>query len=307
MARAERARRRRLVAVAILAGLLTLLVGAVVLASSGSGGSHAPGSAAATATNRSSTTASTSTSKKDPHTPILTASQRRVVREDRAVQATLERMPYVLHAAGHKKQIALTFDDGPGPYTPKVIDALKSAKAPATFFTVGFMIGIFHPTLTREIRDGFVIGDHTESHKSLPSLNKAGQTDQIVTQTQWLSKYKAPKPNLFRPPYGAVDKTALKILRRHHLLTVMWSVDTEDYKQPGTPTIVHNALSGATPGGIILMHDAGGVRTQTIAAIPQIVKGLRARGYTLVTVPRLLADDPPIHPQTLPKAFGNVG
>ena len=81
---------------------------------------------------------------------------------------------------------------------------------------------------------------------------------------------------------------------------VLWTVDTNDYLRPGVSVIAHNALSGARPGAIILMHDAGGDRTQTIAALPMIVRGLRQRGYKLVTVPQLILDDPPQHTQSLP-------
>ena len=79
---------------------------------------------------------------------------------------------------------------------------------------------------------------------------------------------------------------------------VLWSVDTDDYLQPGVPVIVERALAGAHPGAIILMHDAGGERAQTIAALPTIIHDLRARGFDLVTVPQLLKDDPP--PSGLP-------
>jgi peptidoglycan/xylan/chitin deacetylase (PgdA/CDA1 family) len=92
----------------------------------------------------------------------------------------------------------------------------------------------------------------------------------------------------------------MRELRALHLLMVLWSADTGDFAQPGVPVIVERALAGVHPGAIILMHDAGGVRTQTIAALPAIIRGIRARGYRLVTVPQLLLDDPPPAGQTLP-------
>ncbi|HYM55377.1 MAG TPA: hypothetical protein VES97_08445, partial [Solirubrobacteraceae bacterium] len=109
-----------------------------------------------------------------------------------------------------------------------------------------------------------------------------------------------PRPVLFRPPYGSFDRTTLRQLHSLHLLMVFWSVDTGDYQQPGVAVIVERALAGAHAGAIILMHDAGGVRTQTIAALPSIIRGLRARGFRLVTVPQLLLDDPPPAGQPLP-------
>jgi len=95
----------------------------------------------------------------------------------------------------------------------------------------------------------------------------------------------------------------MRELRSLHLLMVLWSVDSEDYLQPGVATIVQRALAGAHPGAIVLMHDAGGTRTQTIEALPIIIRELRARGFHLVTVPQLLQDDPPPAGQPLPSSL----
>ena len=84
---------------------------------------------------------------------------------------------------------------------------------------------------------------------------------------------------------------------------VLWSVDTSDYLQPGVAAIVHRVLAGAHPGAIFLLHDGGGIRTETIAALPDIIRGLRIRGYRPVTVPRLLLDDPPPGGQPLPPSL----
>jgi len=84
----------------------------------------------------------------------------------------------------------------------------------------------------------------------------------------------------------------LALLHRYHMLMVLWTVDTDDYLRPGVAVIVHTVLSKARPGAIILLHDAGGDRSQTVAALPKIIAGLRARGYRLVTVPQLLLDNP---------------
>ena len=108
---------------------------------------------------------------------------------------------------------------------------------------------------------------------------------------------------LFRPPYGSFNATTMRELHAMHLLMVLWSVDTEDYQQPGVSVIVQRALAGAHPGAIILMHDAGGTRTQTIAALPIIIRDLRAGGFRLVTVPELLRDDPPPPGQPLPSSL----
>jgi peptidoglycan/xylan/chitin deacetylase (PgdA/CDA1 family) len=145
----------------------------------------------------------------------------------------------------------------------------------------------------REIEDGDVIGDHTEDHAALAQLSARDQHEQIFEQIARVELIGAPRPVLFRPPYGSYDAATWRELRALKLLMVLWSVDTGDYAQPGTQAIVQRALEGAHPGAIILMHDAGGTRSETIAALPAIIDGLRRRGYQLVTVPRLVADDPP--------------
>ncbi|MBV9309945.1 MAG: polysaccharide deacetylase family protein [Solirubrobacterales bacterium] len=220
-----------------------------------------------------------------------------------AIDRLLARQPFISSGGGERREIALTFDDGPGPYTPRLLDQLAKLHAPATFFEIGSMIHYFHPSLTREEAMGAVIGDHTELHPMMAELSPVAQEAQIVTQTKQLARYGAPFPRLYRPPYGSFNRATLSILKRFHMLMVLWSTDTEDYRQPGVAVIVRRALAGARPGAILLMHDAGGTRTQTIAALPLIVSALRKRGYRLVTVPQLIRDDPPRRIQRLPSAL----
>jgi len=223
-----------------------------------------------------------------------------VARENAAIDRLLVRQPFISAGGGERREIALTFDDGPGPYTPLVLDELQRLHVPATFFEIGFMFRWFHASVSRELRSGDVIGDHTETHPMMALLSPAAQQTQILAQTQWVRRYHGPFPRLWRPPYGSYDSTTLAILQRLHMLMVLWTVDTDDYLRPGVGVIVDRALAGARPGAIILMHDAGGDRTQTIAALPRIVRALRARGYRLVTVPQLILDDPPRRTQHLP-------
>ena len=221
-------------------------------------------------------------------------------RENRAIDRLLARQPFISAGGGERREIALTFDDGPGPYTPRLLDQLQRLHVPATFFEIGFMFQWFHASASRQLRIGDVIGDHTETHPMMAELSAPAQQSQILDQTQWVRKYGGPFPRLWRPPYGSYNSTTLAILHREHMLMVLWTIDTDDYLRPGVSAIVHKALSGARPGAIILMHDAGGDRTETIAALPLIVKALHERGYKLVTVPQLILDDPPQHVQRLP-------
>ncbi len=212
--------------------------------------------------------------------------------EDRAVERTLARTPFVREAGGQHREVALTFDDGPGPYTPQVLDVLRRERVPATFFVVGTMLTTFHRSTSSQLLAGDAIGNHTWSHAAMSRLAPAGQTAQIEQTTQALGSYGVPRPVLFRPPYGLWGPQTLPVMRGQRMLMVVWDIDTQDYEQPGVATIVQRAVGRARPGSIILMHDAGGNRSQTVAALPQVIRGLRRRGFRLVTVPRLLLDNP---------------
>jgi peptidoglycan-N-acetylglucosamine deacetylase len=283
-----RVRRRR--AGAALA-LLVLLALAVVLFAS-LGGSHAPGSLAAAPSRAPGERASA---------PVGAAPSARSLR--RAVKAVLAYTPFVRQGSGRGRDVALTFDDGPGPYTPGVLDVLERYHAPATFFAIGAMERYFGASTSRELNDGDVVGDHTETHPAMALLSAREQHEQLFEQIARIELLGGPRPTLFRPPYGSFNATTMRQLRALHLLMVLWSVDTGDYRKPGVPAIVQRALAGARPGAILLLHDAGGDRSQTIAALPAIIAKLRGRGFQLVTVPQLLLDDPPAAGQPLPKSL----
>ncbi len=212
--------------------------------------------------------------------------------ETAAINRTLGYTPYVRVAGSQHREIALSFDDGPGPYTPAILSALKRLHAPATFFEVGVLEQYFHTSTSAIVARGYPIGDHTESHTPMSRLSMRVQQRELLRETAAVGDFGAPFPRLFRPPYGLWNATTLKLLRRYRMLMVLWTVDTSDYQSPGVKAIVDSAVRGARRGAIILMHDAGGNRAQTVAALPIIIRDLRRRGYRLVTIPRLLLDNP---------------
>jgi peptidoglycan/xylan/chitin deacetylase (PgdA/CDA1 family) len=221
-------------------------------------------------------------------------------RERNAVKAVLAYTPFIKEGGNRGRDVALTFDDGPGPYSPEVLNVLEREHAPATFFVIGEEERYFSASTVREIHDRFVIGDHTETHPEMAQLSAHDQHEELFEQIARIELLDGPRPVLFRPPYGSFNATTFRELKAMHLLMVLWSVDTGDYLQPGVSVIVQRVLEGAHPGAIILMHDAGGNRSQTVAALPTIIHKLRARGFHLVTVPQMMADDPPPHGQPLP-------
>jgi peptidoglycan-N-acetylglucosamine deacetylase len=220
---------------------------------------------------------------------------------DKAVGSVLGYTPFVRAGGTQGRDVALTFDDGPGPYTPGVLSVLEREHVPATFFVIGEELRYFSASTAREIRDGFVIGDHTETHPMLAHLSAHDQREQLFEQAARIELLGGKRPSLFRPPYGSFNTTTFHLLHQMRMLMVLWSVDTDDYRHPGVEVIVQRATEGIKPGAIILMHDAGGDRSQTIAALPAIIRAVRARGLHLVTVPQLLADSPPPAGQPLPQ------
>jgi len=186
--------------------------------------------------------------------------------------------------------VALTFDDGPSPlYTLKIASILRAQDAPATFFEVGSMI-VRWPEITRRlVRDGFEIGNHTFTHANLAALPDWEASAQIGATESAIAGVAGFRPRLVRPPYAsttsavsASEARALTSVARRGYELVFSTYDTEDWTLPGVPTIVRNAMPTSRQGGIVLMHDAGGRRDQTVKALPQVIHELRARGFRLV-------------------------
>jgi peptidoglycan-N-acetylglucosamine deacetylase len=288
---AEERRRRFIRRRATALGALLLLI--VWIATLASGGSGHPRTRAAHRASRPVIA-----------TPVVTASGAVTAQQAAAIKSTLGYSAFLTQGSANRREIALTFDDGPGPFTPQILNILERKHVPATFFVVGRSLKDFGETLPREIADGFVIGDHTQDHMVMTHLSPKDQEAQLVEQATAIRSYGAPFPHLFRPPYGAFDRTTLSYTHKFGMLTVLWTVDTKDFAQPGVGAIVHSVLAGAKPGAIILMHDAGGQRAQTVAALPTIIAALRRRHFQLVTVPKLVTDDPPLEAQTAPPNLG---
>jgi peptidoglycan/xylan/chitin deacetylase (PgdA/CDA1 family) len=223
--------------------------------------------------------------------------------EERAIDHVLSYTPAITSGGSHGDELALTFDDGPGPYTQQLVGVLNRLHVHATFFAIGEEERYFSAGSSLELRSGDVVGDHTETHPMMASLSAREQREELVEQIARIELLGGPRPRLFRPPYGSFNATTFRLLHQLHLLMVLWSTDTSDYTLPGVGAIVQRALAGAHPGAIILMHDAGGDRSETIAALPAIVKGLRKKGLEPVTIPRLMLDDPPPPGQPVPTSL----
>jgi peptidoglycan-N-acetylglucosamine deacetylase len=217
-----------------------------------------------------------------------------------AIDRVLAYTPFITAGLPRHRVVALTFDDGPSPYTAAIINQLARMHVPATFFVVGQQLTDFSSGLRDELRHGFAIGDHTENHAFMTQLSAASQYKQIHDDAVRITRLGAPFPRLYRPPYGTYNATTLAVIKRLKMLMALWAVDTRDWTRPGTAAIVSTALSEVRPGAVILMHDGGGDRSETVAALPALINALRRRHYSFATVPQLLRVDPPPRGQRLP-------
>jgi peptidoglycan/xylan/chitin deacetylase (PgdA/CDA1 family) len=186
-------------------------------------------------------------------------------------------------------EVALTFDDGPGPYTRLMLAKLRKHDARATFFVVGRNIGLVRGAALAEQRIG-AVGDHTWTHPVLTELGGAQAEAEIVRTQRALERSTHAPVFLFRPPYGAHDARVDAIARSHGLLEILWSVDSADSLGADYAGIERNVIAGLRPGAIILMHENHG---QTVRAMLTIFAALQRRHLRPVSVPQLLTDDPP--------------
>jgi peptidoglycan-N-acetylglucosamine deacetylase len=186
-----------------------------------------------------------------------------------------------------RRQAALTFDDGPSAYTGAVLDVLARKNARATFFVLGSQVGGRRATVARTHRAGHSVQNHTWSHKNLTRLNRYWQLVELKVTSDTIASVTGTRPACFRPPYGATSAGVRSNAASIGLRQVLWNVDTNDYQRPSAATIVRRSLNLADGRPlVILLHDGGGNRSNTVAALPGIIDGLRARGYQIVTLCR---------------------
>ena len=178
--------------------------------------------------------------------------------------------------------VALTFDDGPSEYTPDFLKVLREKGVPGTFFEVGQEMPGREDTMRQILAEGDELGDHTMNHVEYPGY------DQIAGAASRIRAYTHFQPCLFRPPGGGVNSSVIATAGSLGMRTINWDVDPRDWSLPGPAAIYSNIVGHARNGSIILMHDGGGPRSETLAALPRIIDTLRARGFGFTTVSELL-------------------
>ena len=184
------------------------------------------------------------------------------------------------------KCVALTFDDGPGSLTGTLLDRLEAAGVVATFFVLGQNVRIHPDLVTRMVRSGMVVANHTWDHRDMKRLSLDEARSEVDRTSAEIARVTGVSTTLLRPPYGSMSPQTATLGQA----IILWDVDTEDWKNRDASITTSRALATVRPGSIILMHD---IHASTIEAVPAIIAGLKARGFTLVTVPVLLGNPQP--------------
>jgi peptidoglycan/xylan/chitin deacetylase (PgdA/CDA1 family) len=189
---------------------------------------------------------------------------------------------FYVHQGPHA--IALTIDDGPDPrYTPQVLALLEQYDITATFCQLGQSVARF-PGLVGEVSArGHLLANHTWTHADLTRATVPAIRDELTRTSEALEEVTGVEPTFFRAPYGAWSKQVLAECRRQGLTPLDWSVDPRDWSRPGVGHITDTILRTTRPGSIILEHDGGGDRSQTVAALRIVLPRLLDEGYSFVT------------------------
>jgi peptidoglycan-N-acetylglucosamine deacetylase len=203
-----------------------------------------------------------------------------------------------------EKLVALTFDDGPDPiYTPQILDALAKYNAKATFFVIGAEAERFPEIIKRQAEEGHEIANHTYRHNFRDNFNEKKLKKELDRTSEVIRNITGIEPSLFRPHSGYYNEKNVNTAINNGYRVILWSwhQDTKDWKRPGVGKITKNVVSDTKPGDIVIFHDAGGDRTQTVRAVENILEILYKNGYKCVTVSDMLQRTEPFftNPQNL--------
>jgi peptidoglycan-N-acetylglucosamine deacetylase len=190
-----------------------------------------------------------------------------------------------------EKLVALTFDDGPDPtFTPQILDALQKYDAKATFFVIGEEAERYPDIIKRQAKEGHEIGNHTYRHHFGDGYSPAMLKKELEKNAEVIRGYTGLTPSLFRPIAGYYDKEIVDtaIEGGYNVILWSWHQETRDWSRPGAAKITRNVISDTRPGDVIIFHDAGGDRSQTVKAVEDILEILYKNGYKCTTVSDML-------------------
>jgi peptidoglycan-N-acetylglucosamine deacetylase len=197
----------------------------------------------------------------------------------------------LVHGNTRLPEVALTFDDGPNPYyTPQVLSILQQNGINATFFDVGYLVTDYPNIVRQEYKEGNIVANHSWSHPQMTLLSSQAIMSQLTSTSKAIKDAIGVGPTFFRPPYGSMNSVVLTKARDLGFTTVLWDGSAEDWELPGVRNIVTKILYYTRNGAILLLHDGGGNRAQTVAALPPIIRILKRRGFKFVTIQQLVDD-----------------
>ncbi|WJZ02268.1 Peptidoglycan-N-acetylglucosamine deacetylase [Corynebacterium freiburgense] len=186
--------------------------------------------------------------------------------------------------------VALTFDDGPGPYTPKLLDILRGYGVKSTFYLLGSSIPGDERVIRRMVLEGHEVGNHSMHHYEMTTLSPAEVYAEWHDTSELIYGVTGSRPKTARPPYGAADEVTYAQMERLGMAGVLWSIDPRDWADRNSALVCERIATEAHPGAIILLHD---VHSTSVDAVPCIIERLAAKGYKFTTVTELLGDPVP--------------
>lgn len=192
----------------------------------------------------------------------------------------------------NRKLIALTFDDGPAlKFTPKVIEILKRYKIRATFFVCGEQVGYNKDIVKQLSSEGHEIANHSYSHPNLykrKDLRGKAFVKEVIRTSALIEEVTMIKPVFFRAPYNYAGKETVEVVNKAGLIYVSWTFSVRDWEKPSPQVMLNIFLKNLQPGSIVLLHDGGGDRSNTLTVLPMIIEAARKKGYKFVTLGELL-------------------
>lgn len=187
--------------------------------------------------------------------------------------------------------IALTFDDGPSPqYTPEILQLLTRYHAHATFFVLGSEVARYPNIVQAIVKQGSAVANHGYDHVNYFHVGVAEVARDARKAEALLKRNNIPTTPFYRPPYGNSNQALVTYMSKHGYTLTLWSIDTRDWAMPGTSFITRKVLTHAQSGSIVLMHDGGGNRSETLNALAAILPALKVQGYQFVTLPQYVKD-----------------
>jgi peptidoglycan/xylan/chitin deacetylase (PgdA/CDA1 family) len=209
-----------------------------------------------------------------------------LIARDGPLPATATLTPTATPTPESEPILYLTLDDGPHPtYTVQILDTLERYGARATFFMVGTNVDTYPHIAARVVAAGHVVANQSYSHPQFSLLTQAEIEDQLSRAQTAIWNATGTLPTCMRPPYGTVSATVRDAAASLGLDVWLWTVDPRDWSRPGVAAIVDNVIANAGPGSVVLMHDGGGDRSQTVAALDQILSHFSGRNYRFLPLP----------------------